>query len=61
MPYKKYKNPDSRCKYPFTNDPFGYCWGFALNVDKKATKEEIKKYCNKTPCEFWKEKWNQIN
>jgi len=56
MPYKKYKNPDSRCKYPFTNDPFGYCWGFALNVDKKATKEEIKKYCNKTPCEFWKEK-----
>jgi len=47
MPYKKYKNPDSRCKYPFTNDPLGYCWGFANKVDEKASKEEIKKMCSK--------------
>jgi len=47
MPYKKYKNKYGWCDYPFENDCFGYCWGYASNVDKKATKEDIKKSCSK--------------
>ena len=52
--YLKYKNPDTRCHYPFTPDYFGYCWGYAYKVDKKATKKEIIKMCR--GCEFWHEK-----
>jgi len=46
MPYKKYKNNYGWCNYPFENDPLGYCFGFANKVDKKATKEEIRKMCS---------------
>ena len=51
MPYKKYKNKYGWCKYPFTNDALGYCWGFAICVDKGKSKEEIKKKCSK--CEYY--------
>ena len=47
MPYKKYKNNYGWCNIPFLNDPLGYCWGYATMVDKKASKEEIKKMCSK--------------
>lgn len=61
-PYLKYKNPDSRCWYPFEPDPLGYCWGYAQYIDMGATKEEIiKDLCRKEnlpegKCEYWNEK-----
>ncbi len=51
-PYLKYRNPDKRCQYPWTNGPVGYCWLYAGKVDEKATKKEIEKFCSK--CDMWK-------
>jgi len=50
-PYLKYKNPDSRCNYPFEPDAFGYCWGYATKIDNGATREEIINLCK--DCEYW--------
>ena len=47
MPYKKYQNNFGWCRYPFDNNPFGYCWGFATDIDNKKSKEEIRKSCSK--------------
>ena len=51
-----YKNPDPRCKYPFEPDPLGYCWSFAIHVDKKHTPEQIFKSC--IHCELFTESKN---
>jgi len=51
-PYLKYRNPDPRCKYPFTPDPLNYCWGYAEKVDEGASKKEIEQFCE--GCEYWK-------
>jgi len=47
MPYKKYQNNFGWCKYPFTGDSLGYCFGFANDIDEGKNKEEIKKRCSK--------------
>ena len=60
MSYKKYQNNYGWCVYPFTNSSFGYCWGFATNIDKKVSKEEIEKSCSLKDgegnyyCEYYK-------
>ncbi len=48
-----YNNPDKRCTYPFTCDPLGYCWSFALHVDGSKGYEDMSKIC--PGCECWKE------
>ena len=67
MMYKKYQNKN--CAYPFTNEPLGYCWGYANMVDKGAGQAEIQAMCSKVAdedlkgickkgdyyCEFYKE------
>ena len=56
----KYVNPDRRCHHPVDLDAFNYCWGYAMEVDKKVDKEvdkeeeiNMEKLCKK--CEFFKE------
>ena len=44
--YKKYQNK-KHFNYPFTNEPLGYCWGYAKMVDKGASEKEIKAMCSK--------------
>ena len=61
-PYKKYRNPDKNCQYPFTPDPVGYCWGYATLIDnltcptcKRIIKPDemiVRSLCS--GCEFWK-------
>ena len=52
-PFLKYKNPDPRCNYPFTDDPMGYCWAFAHYVDGTAGFEDIETICSNGSCECW--------
>ena len=52
-PYDKYRNPDPRCRYPFTPDPVGYCWSYAHHVD--GTKKELT--CD--TCEFWRPQFKE--
>ena len=47
----KYKNPDKRCKYPFTCDPLGYCWSYAHHVDGTPSFENMDSIC--PSCELW--------
>ncbi len=55
MSYEKYKNPDTRCSYPFDDCPVGYCWSYANYVDGTrgfpTTNIEMDKLCS--GCEFW--------
>jgi len=45
----EYRNPDSRCLYPFSSDLFKYCWGYACHViEKKKGKYDCKE------CSYWK-------
>ena len=53
MDKNKYKNPDPRCKYPFTPDPVGYCWSYANYIDGAKDFEDMSKRC--PDCEYWKE------
>jgi hypothetical protein len=46
-----YRNPDSRCTYPFTCDPLGYCWSFAHHVDGTEGYEDMEKICPR--CDLW--------
>ena len=48
---QKYKNPDSRCRYPFTPDPIGYCWSYANHVDGTKGFEDMDKIC--PGCDEW--------
>jgi len=48
-----YKNPDSRCKYPFICEPLGYCWSYAHHVDGTEGYDDMSKIC--PLCEFWSE------
>jgi len=48
--YEKYHNSDPRCAYPFSPEPLGYCWGYALYVDGKRGYP-----CTKG-CDMWEEK-----
>ena len=48
---RKYKNPDSRCQYPFTPDPLGYCWSYANHVDGTEGFEDMAKIC--PGCDEW--------
>ena len=50
----KYKNPDKRCYFSFSNTGNGYCWPFAHHVDCNPDFKHIDKICRQ--CEFWKEK-----
>ena len=52
--YKKYKNPDKRCSYPFTNDVLGYCYGFAGWLDDTKKVITMQQLCN--GCEYWRTK-----
>ena len=52
--FMKYRNPDQRCRYPFTPDPVGYCWGYALHIDGTPGYEDMGSHCPQ--CEFWKER-----
>lgn len=65
MPFTKYKNPDPKCIYPFTNDPVGYCWSMACHVDyldlltrKSSDKHfaDLSKIC--INCPLWKDSPN---
>ena len=51
-----YKNPDKRCRYPFTLNWLGYCWGYGERFDRAKNKKELlkllKNYC--PGCEYWK-------
>jgi hypothetical protein len=51
--FEKYRNPDSRCEYPFTPDPTGYCWSFAHHVDGTKGFEHLEAIC--PTCECWSE------
>lgn len=48
-----YKNPDPRCTYPFTCDPLGYCWSFALHIDGNENYKNMEEHCKH--CECWSE------
>jgi hypothetical protein len=48
----KYRNPDKRCTYPFSDCAVGYCWSYAHYVDGNPAFKDIEKICNR--CEFWK-------
>lgn len=56
MCYAKYRNPDRRCCYPFTNDPIGYCWSFACHVDGDPRWADMEMIC--TNCELWRDSQN---
>jgi len=43
--FDKYRNPDTRCGYPFSPDPCGYCWSFAHHVDGTEGYEDMEKIC----------------
>lgn len=47
---EKYRNPDTRCHYPFEPNPAGYCWGYATAVDKG--KKMDGRTCS-AHCELW--------
>lgn len=59
--YDKYHNRDSRCHYPFENNPLGYCWSFAGFVDggKRDYEEFEKTHCEK--CDEWREDGKEEN
>ena len=44
--YKKYKNNYGWCRYPFENNCFGYCWGYACKVDEGKSEDEIRDGCS---------------
>jgi hypothetical protein len=46
-----YRNPDSRCTYPFTCEPLGYCWSYAHHVDGTKSYEDMSKIC--PSCDCW--------
>lgn len=48
-PFDKYRNPDPRCRYPFTPDPAGYCWSYAHHVDGTAGFENMQAICAMCP------------
>ncbi len=58
--FKKYRNPDPRCTYPFDPSPLGYCWSFAQYVDdgwsglKRGKEKGMETICK--GCECWKPK-----
>ena len=55
--YTKYENKDERCTYPFSDDPLGYCWGYANFIDgDKAFKDFT---CD--GCEYWEGGGNDTN
>lgn len=51
--FEKYKNPDPRCRYPFTDSPLGYCWGWASYVDGKESFAGFKDMALCHDCEFF--------
>ena len=50
MSYEKYRNPDKRCSYPWSDDAMGYCWTYAGKVDEI---EEINMDYNCKGCEYF--------
>ncbi len=44
-PWDKYRNPDPRCRYPFTPEPLGYCWSYANHVDGTKGFEDMARIC----------------
>ena len=43
--FDKYRNRDTRCGYPFSPDPCGYCWSYAHHVDGTKGYEDMEKIC----------------
>jgi hypothetical protein len=48
--FEKYRNKN--CNYPFSNEPLGYCWGYAHHIDGTAGFKNLDNLCTK--CEFKK-------
>ena len=40
-----YKNPDSRCTYPWSDCFCGYCWSYASHVDGNPKFADMKSIC----------------
>ena len=49
----KYKKPDKRCTFPYSNCPAGYCWWYANSVDTGVEQDKIIEACKE--CEYWEE------
>lgn len=49
-PYAKYQKK-KYCRYPFTPEPLGYCWGYAIAIDKGETLDKIHFGCK--DCEYF--------
>jgi len=49
--YLKYKNPDPRCHYPFSPQPFGYCLSYRKDVDDGSPKAGTFQECE--GCPYW--------
>ena len=54
--FQKYRNPDQRCCYPFSNDFVGYCWSFATHADGDPEFTDIESIC--ANCSMWKDSPN---
>lgn len=54
MAFKKYKNDNPMCRYPFDDCRLGYCWGWASHVDALAGKG-VKTFFTFEcfGCEYW--------
>lgn len=52
MSFKKYRNPDPQCTYPFEDCGAGYCWSYAHHVDGNPKFSDMSKIC--PGCECWK-------
>jgi hypothetical protein len=49
--FTKYHNLNVKCTYPFDNHPLGYCWSFALHIDKEDGFSDLEKICS--GCELY--------
>jgi hypothetical protein len=50
--YLRYRNPDSRCKFPFKDEEYGFCWSYSKHVDRVAGFEDMLEICR--GCPNWK-------
>jgi len=48
--YDKYRNPDTRCGYPFEPCGAGYCWSYAHHVDGTEGYEDMESICPGCEC-----------
>lgn len=51
MNFKKYRNPNKNCTYPFEDNPLGYCWSYACYIDGDERFKNIKSICK--GCDYW--------